>query len=156
MSEVAETIGGFRSAIQDLLVPELKAVQAEIRNVKETLDRHEKWLERLDQNLLQSNREQAERFEALSKDSAERFEALTRNFAERIEALSRNFAERFEALSKDHAQKFSSILESIRELQKNMAVVMSRLEYGERITKLETQMARLTKPRKSKGGRLSL
>jgi hypothetical protein len=121
MSEVMETVGGFRSAIQDLLVPELKAVQAEIRNVKETLDRHERWLERLDQNLTRSHKE---------------------------------LTGKIEVLIDDHGQKFSSIMKSIGELEKNVAVVLSRLDFAERLSELEIQMARLTKPVKTKKGKM--
>jgi len=120
MSEVMETVGGFRSAIQDLLVPELKAVQVEIRSVKETLDRHERWLERHDQSLAQI-----------------------------LSEIREN--------NKEQNEKFASVVKSIHDLQKDMAVVISRLGFAERLTDLEIQIARLTKSAKpKKGGRLRL
>ncbi|MCK4389588.1 MAG: hypothetical protein KAV83_05040 [Desulfobacterales bacterium] len=39
MDDISKTVGGFRAAIQDLLVPELKAIQRELRHQSEILGR---------------------------------------------------------------------------------------------------------------------
>jgi predicted nuclease with TOPRIM domain len=87
MEEVTGTIGGFRVAIQDLLVPELKALQVEVRNVKETLDRHEKWLERHDQMLARL----VEELRQLSKDQAERFLAMQQENDKKFAEINEKF-----------------------------------------------------------------
>jgi len=95
MEEVTGAVGGFRAAIQDLLVPELKALQVEVRNVKETLERHEKWLERHDQTLSQ--------------------------LADAIRQLGKEQAERFAATQKENNDRFDAVMNAIRDLQENIS-----------------------------------
>ena len=114
MEEVTGTVGGFRAAIQDLLVPELKALQVEIRNFKETLERHEQIISQL------------------SKDQAERFAAL-----------QQEMDKRFAAAQRENNERFSAVMAAIHDLQKDMSAVKLRLNYGEKIHQLELRSSQL-------------
>ena len=48
MDDISKTVGGFRSAIQDLLVPELKAIQTELKHHSEEFARIDKRFEAVD------------------------------------------------------------------------------------------------------------
>jgi predicted nucleic acid-binding Zn-ribbon protein len=72
MNDISKTVGGFRSAIQDLLVPELKAIQTELKHHSEEFARIDKHFEAIDK-----------RFEAVDK----RFEDLRREMNQRFEAV---------------------------------------------------------------------
>lgn len=49
MSDVERIVGGFRSSIQDLLVPELKALQVEVRGLPERMDTIDRRLDKHDE-----------------------------------------------------------------------------------------------------------
>ncbi|MCF8084030.1 MAG: hypothetical protein K9M96_13125 [Deltaproteobacteria bacterium] len=72
MNDISKAVGGFRSAIQDLLVPELKAIHTELKHHSEEFARIEKRFEAVDK-----------RFEAMDK----RFEDLRREMNQRFEAV---------------------------------------------------------------------
>jgi len=61
MDDISKTVSGFRAAIQDLLVPELKAIQTELKHHSEEFAKIDKRFEAIDK-----------RFEAIDK----RFEAV--------------------------------------------------------------------------------
>lgn len=172
MNSVSKTVSGFRSALQDLIVPELKALKVEIRGVRETLERHEKKLESHDQMFLKLTRVMHERFDATQKQMDDRFDAMQTQMDERFAAMQTQMDERFtamqqrmddrfdamqkqmdtrfEAMRQDNNQKFAaiddkfvSVMDAIQELQQNTAIIINRLDYTERIHKLELQMARL-------------
>ena len=48
MDDISKAVGGFRSAIQDLLVPELKAIQTELKHHSEEFARIDKRFEAVD------------------------------------------------------------------------------------------------------------
>ena len=48
MDDITKTVGGFRAAIQDLLVPELKAIQTELKHHTEEFARIDKRFEAVD------------------------------------------------------------------------------------------------------------
>ncbi len=45
MDDISKTVGGFRAAIQDLLVPELKAIQTELKHHSEEFAKIDKRFE---------------------------------------------------------------------------------------------------------------
>lgn len=139
MEETLQLVGGFRSAIQDLLVPELKIVQAEMRSVRETLDRHEKWLERIDQN-----------FATLQNEMNERFTTMQRQIDVRFAALQKQMDDRFAEMQKQMDGRFAQVLDAIRGLQQEFAFMNQKLDYGERIHKLELRLARAPRPARPK------
>jgi chromosome segregation ATPase len=148
MEEVTGAVGGFRAAIQDLLVPELKALQVEIRNVKETLERHEKWLERHDQALSQLTEE----LRRLSKDQAERFAAAQQETNARFVAAQQETNARFAALQQDSDKKFAAmnekfiaVMDAIRDLQSSLSMIMVRTDFSEKIHQLELKISQLAK-----------
>jgi len=130
MEEVTGTVGGFRAAIQDLLVPELKALQVEVRNVKETLERNEKWLERHDQTLSQL----ADAIRQLGKEQAERFAAM-----------QQEMDKRFAATQKENNDRFDAVMNAIRDLQENISAVTMQMNFIEKFHHLELQIARMNR-----------
>jgi len=130
MEETTKIIGGFRAAIQDLLVPELKAVQVEMRGVRETLERHEKWLERLDQ-----------KFIALQDNMNERFMEMQRQIDVRFAAMQKQMDDRFAEMQKQLDQRFAQVLDAIRGLQQEFAFMNQ---------KLELRLARTSRPTRPK------
>jgi len=115
MEEIIGAVGGFRAAIQDLLVPELKALQVEVRNLRATLERHE-------QIIAQLSKEQAERFAALQQEMDKRFAAAQR----------------------ENNEKFNAVMAALHDLHKDMSEVKLRLNYGEKIHQLELRISQLT------------
>ncbi len=67
MVDVEKIAGSFRSAIQDLLVPELKAIQVELKHHGEEFIRIDKRLEAIDKRLEALHLEMNKRFEAIDK-----------------------------------------------------------------------------------------
>jgi len=65
MNDISKTVGGFRSAIQDLLVPELKAIQTELKHHSEESARIDKRFEAMDKRFEDLRREMNQRFEAV-------------------------------------------------------------------------------------------
>ncbi len=65
MNDISKTVGGFRSAIQDLLVPELKAIQTELKHRSEEFARIDKRFEAMDKRFEDLRREMNQRFEAV-------------------------------------------------------------------------------------------
>jgi len=122
MEEVTGAVGGFRAAIQDLLVPELKTLQVEVRNVKESLERHE-------QVIAQLSKEQAERFAAMQQEMNARFTNMQQEMNARFVAVD---------------ERFSIVMAAIHNLQKDMSMLMLRLDYGEKIHQLELRISQLT------------
>jgi len=48
MDDISKTVSGFRAAIQDLLVPELKAIQTELKHHSEEFAKIDKRFEAID------------------------------------------------------------------------------------------------------------
>ena len=76
MNDISKTVGGFRAAIQDLLVPELKAIQTELKHHSEEFARIDKRFEAIDK-----------RFEALHKEMNQRFERVDKRFEAVFQSL---------------------------------------------------------------------
>ena len=140
MNDVSKTVGGFRSALQDLIVPELKALKVEMRGVRETLERHEKKLEAYDQMFVKI----ADEIRQLRVDMSERFAAMQKQMDERFSAMQKQMDERFNAMQQENAKNFAVMMNSIGELDKNIALLNHRLDYTERINKIEVQLAQIT------------
>jgi len=110
MNAISKTVGGFRSAIQDLLVPELKAIQTELKHHSEEFARIDKRFESMDK-----------RFEAMDN----RFEDLRREMNQRFEAV-------FESL---HNLEMSQ-----REILAKLDVKQEVIEYTSKTNALEKRM----------------
>lgn len=72
---MADIVQGLRAAIQDLLVPELKAIQVELKHQGEAITT-------LQSELKELRKEMHERFEAVHKEMNERFEGVMKEIAE--------------------------------------------------------------------------
>jgi len=72
MDDISKTVGGFRSAIQDLLVPELRAIHTELKHHSEEFAKIDKRFEAVDKRFDIVDK----RFEELRREMNQRFEAV--------------------------------------------------------------------------------
>ena len=106
MDDISKTVGGFRAAIQDLLVPELKAIQTELKHHSEEFAKIDKRFEALDK-----------RFEAVDK----RFEAVDKRFEAIIQSLHHLEMTQGEILAKlDVKEEVSQYTSKTNALEKRM------------------------------------
>jgi len=110
----SEIVNGFRKALQDLLVPEIRIVQTEIKHLNEKIDR----------NQLESNK----RFEAMDK----RFEAMDKRF----EAMQLQMDKRFEAVHKE-IKEMQHEMHTMNLIQQK---ILDKLDVEKRMTRIETLM----------------
>ena len=106
MDDISKTVGGFRAAIQDLLVPELKAIQTELKQHSEEFAKIDKRFEAVDK-----------RFEAVDK----RFEAVDKRFEAIIQSLHHLEMTQGEILAKlDVKEEVSQYTSKTNALEKRM------------------------------------
>ena len=98
---MTDFVSGFRAAIQDLLIPEFKSLQTEVRGINERLDRMDQRFDRVDQ-----------RFERVD----ERFERVDQRF-ERVD-------QRFDRVD----ERFERVDQQILELAKSMSSMNGKLD----------------------------
>ena len=115
MVDVEKIAGSFRSAIQDLLVPELKAIHVELKHHGEEFIRIDK------------------RFEAMDK----RFEVIDRRF----EALHQEMNKRFETIDK----RFDLFAESMHRLETTQEKILVRIDLKEQLTETAAKTDQLEK-----------
>ncbi|GEM_PF-6118513 len=123
-------VSGLRAALQDVLVPELKAIQVRLEHV-------EQGLERLDQRLEGNEVENKRAFEAL----LQRMDAHQARSDQRFEALTREMNQRFEANAQEHSAmlqtmalmngKLDVLITLVADL-KEVSYLKARLEVVER------------------------
>jgi len=112
MTDIEKTVGGFRAAIQDLLVPELKAIQTELRH-------HD------------------ERFTTLQKQLDARFEAMQKHMDSRFEAVD----QRFEAMQKQMDSRFEAVIDRLVALEKTNEKILDKLDTLDRTFDMEKRLA---------------
>ncbi|MFO7985955.1 MAG: hypothetical protein R6U38_08820 [Desulfatiglandaceae bacterium] len=106
MNDLSKAVGGFRSAIQDLLVPELKAIHTELKHHSEEFAKIEKRFEAVDK-----------RFEAVDK----RFEAVDRKFEAVFRSLQHLETTQGEILTKlDVKQEVTEFTSKTHALEKRV------------------------------------
>jgi chromosome segregation ATPase len=106
MDDISKTVGGFRAAIQDLLVPELKAIQTELKHHSEEFAKIDKRFEALDK-----------RFEAVDK----RFEEVDKRLEAIIQSLHHLEMTQGEILAKlDVKEEVSQYTSKTNALEKRM------------------------------------
>ncbi|MFN4178809.1 MAG: hypothetical protein ACK4I8_00710 [Armatimonadota bacterium] len=139
-------VEGLRQVIQDLLVPELKAIQV-------TLQHHGELIQGLQRQMETMQRQNDERFTAMQKQTDERFVALQKQMDERFVALQKQMDERFAAMQQQilafqqqTAEEFSKVWQSITELlegqrhtQMALQRVLDRLDVVEMIKETQTR-----------------
>jgi len=130
-------VQGFRQVIQDLLVPELKALQVEVKHVQETVSAQGQELRALRQ-------ETNERFEALHREMNERFAKVDERFEALHREMNERFArvdERFEALHREMNERFAKVDERFEALHREMNERFARVD--ERFADVMEQIAQL-------------
>ena len=139
MADVRDLVTGLRQALQDLLVPELRAIKA-------TLEAQGKELVTLRQDMNQRFQEVNERFLALGREMNERFEALHREMDERFLRVD----ERFLGVE----QLLASLQKDVAALNGKMDILLSHIVDFKtlhtlvgRVEALEKQVATLAQPR---------
>lgn len=117
-----DIVEGLRKVIQDLLVPELKAVQVEIGHLNEGL-------KLLREEINKRFEETNQRFEKMDK----RFEEMNRRFEEQIGVLHKEMNEKFNDLKETQMKIFVRL---------DLEPRISRLEiyYEDLKTKLESKL----------------
>jgi len=113
MDDISKTVSGFRAAIQDLLVPELKSIQTELKHHSECFVKIDKHFEALDKRFEAVDR----RFDAVDK----RFEAVDRKFDAMFQSLRHLEITQGEILAKlDVKQEVSRYTSKTNALEKRM------------------------------------
>ena len=121
-------VAGFRQIVQDLLVPELKAIQV-------TLQHHGELIQGLQRQM-----------EAMQKQMNEQFIAMQRQMDERFAAMQQQMDERFAAMQQQNAEEFSKVWKAITELleaqQQNQVIlqrILDRLDVTEMVRETQTR-----------------
>ena len=122
MDDISKTVSGFRAAIQDLLVPELKSIQTELKHHSEEFAKIDKRFEAIDK-----------RFEAIDK----RFETIDKRF----EALHQEMNQRFEAVDK----RFEAVFQSLHHLEMTQGEILAKLDIKEEVSRYTSKTNALEK-----------
>jgi len=132
-------VAGFRQIVQDLLVPELKAIQV-------TLQHHGELIQGLQRQMETMQKQMDERFTAMQRQMDERFTAMQRQTDERFTAMQRQMDERFAAMQQQNAEEFGKVWKAITELleaqQHNQVIlqrILDRLDVTEMVRETQTR-----------------
>jgi RNase H-fold protein (predicted Holliday junction resolvase) len=132
-------VAGFRQIVQDLLVPELKAIQV-------TLQHHGELIQGLQRQMETMQKQMDERFTAMQRQMDERFTAMQRQMDERFTAMQRQMDERFAAVQQQNAEEFGKVWKAITELleaqQHNQVIlqrILDRLDVTEMVRETQTR-----------------
>ncbi len=128
-------VEGLRQVIQDLLVPELKAIQV-------TLQHHGELIQNLQRQMETMQRQNDERFAALQRQMDERFTALQQQMDKRFAAVQQQIV----AFQQQTAEEFSKVWQAITELleaqrhtQMGLQRVLDRLDVTEMIKEMQAR-----------------
>ncbi len=113
-------VEGLRQVIQDLLVPELKAIQV-------TLQHHGELIQNLQRQMETMQRQNDERFAALQQQMDKRFAALQGQMDERFADVQRQMDERFTALQQQMDERFAALQQQIVAFQQQTAEEFSKV-----------------------------
>ncbi|MCS7191654.1 MAG: hypothetical protein NZ937_01550 [Armatimonadetes bacterium] len=101
-------VEGLRQAIQDLLVPELRAIQV-------TLQHHGELIQGLQRQMETMQRQNDERFASMQKQMDERFTAMQKQMDERFAAMQQQMDERFAAVQQQMDERFAAMQQQMDE-----------------------------------------
>ncbi|MCX7968329.1 MAG: hypothetical protein N3B10_07555 [Armatimonadetes bacterium] len=110
---------GLRQVIQDLIVPELKAIQV-------TLQHHSELIQGLQRQMEKMQQQNDERFAAVQRQMDERFAAVQRQMDERFDAVQQQIV----AFQQQTAEEFAKVWQTITELleaQRHTQLVLQRI-----------------------------
>ncbi|MFN3974798.1 MAG: hypothetical protein ACK4K2_05955 [Dehalococcoidia bacterium] len=166
-----DIVTGLREALQDLLVPELRAIATKV-------DENGKQIQVLTERLDRSTQTSDQRFLAILQEVKDlrqemnerflhvdqRFEALTSEMNERFAKVDERFLhvdQRFEALTREMNERFAKVdarFEALtKEMNERFAKVDERfLKVDERFAKVEQQIADLREDMASVNGKLDI
>jgi len=122
---MADLVKGFRDALQELLVPQMRAMQEAI--------------ERNSQAITDLHREMDERFAAVE-------ERLVR-LEERREGLERRMEERFDRMDQrllTLAEGQAEIRGELKQINQTLQVILNKLDLAERVAKVEKVLESVT------------
>ncbi|MDI6793127.1 MAG: hypothetical protein QME81_09705 [bacterium] len=120
-------VQGIREVIQDLLVPELKAIRQELKDHSERFDRMEKQFETMDKRFLSLQEEMNKRFEKVD----ERFERVDERFERvenRLQGIEITMQKILERL--DVTEKVARLESAQQEMGQNLRNIMQHLFMG--------------------------
>jgi RNase H-fold protein (predicted Holliday junction resolvase) len=143
-------VAGFRQIVQDLLVPELKAIQVTLQHHGELIQGLQRQMEtmqkQMDERFTAMQRQMDERFTAMQRQMDERFTAMQRQMDERFTAMQRQMDERFVAMQQQNAEEFGKVWKAITELleaqQHNQVIlqrILDRLDVTEMVRETQTR-----------------
>jgi len=113
-----DIVGGFRKVIQDLLVPELKAVQVELKH-------HSEQFERIDK-----------RFEAMQHQIDTRFEAMQQQIDTRFKAMQQQMNRRFDMVDK----RFEAMQKDIQEIKIDLKGIIGIVDINTKFARMEGEI----------------
>lgn len=128
-------VEGLRQVIQDLLVPELKAIQV-------TLQHHGELIQNLQRQMETMQRQNDERFAAMQKQMDERFTAMQKQMDERFAAVQKQIVAFQQQTSEEFSkvwQAITELLEAQRHTQMGLQRVLDRLDVTEMIKETQTR-----------------
>ncbi len=140
---MADIVKGFRDAIQDLLVPEMKAMRAEMASLKEVVKQNSEAIQQNAAAIQEMRQEMNDRFLAVQKEMDARFAAAQKERA----ALQKEMEARFAAAQKERDERFAAVLEQIAEMRGQIGSlakvtdqILNKLDVNDRLTRLEERV----------------
>jgi len=134
-SKVIDIVAGIRQALQDVVVPEFRALQEVVRLQGERLDRLDERFERLHQEMAEGFQRVDERFEHMSQEMNNRFERMNQEMAEgfqradeRFERMSQEMNNRFERMNQEMNHRFDTVHQEILTLTRSVASMDGKLD----------------------------
>ncbi|GBD11529.1 hypothetical protein HRbin23_01196 [bacterium HR23] len=170
-----DMVTGLREALQDLLVPELRAIATKVdentKQIQAVSERLDRFTQVVEERFATARQESDSRFlalleetKALRQEMNERFLQVEARFAkmderfakvdERFEALRQETNARFEALQREMDERFARVDARFEALQREMNERFAKVD--ERFLKVEEQIADLRKDMASMNGKLDL
>ena len=127
-----DIVGGFRKVIQDLLVPELKAVQVELKHHSEQFEKIDKRFEAIDKRFEAIDK----RFEVLQLQIDERFKTMQEQMDRRFTVMQEQMDKRFTVIDR----RFEIMQEDVHDIKINLQKVIGMLDVDTKITRFEGQI----------------
>lgn len=127
-----DIVKGFREIVQDLLVPELRAIKVELEYHRKEFEKISKQFELIDKRFEQVDK----RFEQIDK----RFEVVFEELRQHRTLLDRHTAilEQHTQILNQHSKAIEELLSSMKRLELGQAEIISKLDIDRRLARIET------------------
>lgn len=136
MKKIQDIVTGFRNAIQDLLVPELKAIKKQLESHEQEFTRIWEEIKILHEEIKLLHQEMNARFEIVHEEIRDlrhemnvRFEAVHQE----IKDIRHEMNVRFEAVH----QEMKELRKEVHELKSGQREILLKLDIEKRVNKLE-------------------